>query len=160
MVERDDGDALIGRRQVFQRTGEHIRIEHVDMEDIDEAAVAGEPVRGALDLLGQVGHEAVAAARQHEGEAERLPAGEPRGRDVGAIAEFCHRGLDTRDGLGAHALAPVDDAVDGCERNARRARDVLQRGANRRLRRASCHSRAAHSMPRVINVRISGTSSS
>ena len=54
MVERDDGDALIGRRQVLQRAGQHIRIEHVDMEDIDEAALAGEPVRGALDLLGQV----------------------------------------------------------------------------------------------------------
>src|SRR3569832_2853803 len=33
MVERDDGDTLIGRRQVFQRSGLHIRIEYVDVED-------------------------------------------------------------------------------------------------------------------------------
>ncbi len=130
------------------------------MQDINEAALAGEPVRGALDLLGQVGHEAVATRRQHKGKAERLPAGKPRGRDVGSIAEFCHRGLDPRDGLGAHALAPVDDAVDGGERNTRRARDVLERGTKHRLGRTSIHSRAAHSMPRIINVRISGTSSS
>ena len=160
VVERDDGDALIGRRQVFQRAGQHIRIEHIDMEDVDEAALAGKPVCGALDLLGQIGHEAVAAGRQHKGEAKALPARETRRRHVGAVAQLGDGGLDTRDGLGAHALSPIDDAVDGRERNAGGPRDILERGANDRLRRASAHSRAAHSMPRVINVRISGTSSS
>ena len=42
----------------LERTGERIGIEHVDMQDVDEAALAGEPVGGAPHLLGQVRHEA------------------------------------------------------------------------------------------------------
>ena len=130
------------------------------MKDVDEGALAGQPVRRALDLFGQVRHEAVAAGRQNEGEAETLVARQPRRRGIGAVTEPRHGRLDPRDGLFAHALAPVDHAVDGRQRNARRTRDVFKRRASGRAGFATRHQRAAHSMPRVMIVLISGTSSS
>ena len=79
---------------------------------------------------------------------------------IGAVAELGHRRLDPRDGLLAHALAPVDHAVDGRQRNAGRARDVFQCRASGGAGFATRRQRAAQSRPRVMIVRISGTSSS
>ena len=111
-------------------------------------------------LFGQVRHEAVGAGRQDEGEAEALVARQPGRRRIGAVAELRHRRLDPRDRLFAHALAPVDHAVDGRQRNARDARDVFQRRASGGAGVAIRRQRAAHSRPRVMIVLISGTSSS
>ena len=85
---------------------------------------------------------------------------EPRRGGIGAVAESRDRSFDARDGLLAHALATVDDAVDGRQRNAGRARDVFECRARRRTGFAARHQRAAQSMPRVMIVLISGTSSS
>jgi hypothetical protein len=57
-------------------------------------------------------------------------------------------------------LATVDHAVDSRRRNAGHARDVIERRTSGRTGFAVRHQRAAHSMPRVMIVRISGTSSS
>ena len=102
----------------------------------------------------------LAAGRQDEGEAETLVARKPRRRGIGAVTEPRHRRLHPRDGFLAHALAPIDHAVDGRQRNPGRARDVFECRARRRTGFAVSHHRAAHSMPRVMIVRISGTSSS
>jgi hypothetical protein len=130
------------------------------MKDVDEAALAGEPFRGALNLFSQVIHKTVAAGRQHESKAKGLASREPSGRDIDPIAELGDIRLDARHRLGAHTLAPVDDAIDGSERDTRRARYVFERGAHCRMYLAARHWRAAHSMPRIIIVLISGTSSS
>ena len=60
MIERDGGDAVVGGRQGFQGVGEGIRIEDIDMQDVDEGALARQPVGGPPDLLGQVRHELLA----------------------------------------------------------------------------------------------------
>ena len=57
---------------------------------------------------------------------KRLIARQPGRRRVGTVAELGHRRLDPGDRLVAHAVAPIDHAVDGRERHARGAGDVLQ----------------------------------
>ena len=160
MIERDRGDACIGGRKLFQRSRQRVRIEHVDMKDVDEGTLADQPIRRALDLFGQVRHETVAAGRQNEGEAETLVARQPCRGWIGAVTEPRHGRLDPRDGLFAHPLAPVDHAVDGRKRNPRDTRDVFKRRASGGAGFAIRHQRAAHNRPRVMIVLISGTSSS
>src|ERR1700694_2696754 len=50
MVERDGRYAMIAWRKPFERRSERIRIEHVDMHDVDIAVLACQPIGGALDL--------------------------------------------------------------------------------------------------------------
>ena len=160
VIECHGGDTLIGRREPLQCGGERIRIEHIDMHDIDIAVLPGQPVGRAFDLCGQIGHEAVGIRRQDEGETVTLVAGEPHGGGIGPITELGDGGFDADDGLPAHALALVDDTVRSGQRHAGFAGDVFQRRPAARHPLAIRTHRAAHSMPRVIRVLISGTSSS
>ena len=77
----------IGGRKLLQRSRQRVRIEHVDMKDVDEGTLADQPIRRALDLFGQVRHETVAAGRQNEGEAETLVARQARRGWIGAVTE-------------------------------------------------------------------------
>src|SRR5450755_2620411 len=111
-------------------------------------------------MIRQVLDEAVGSGRQDEGEAEALAADGPYPERIGAVAEPRDLGLDPRHRLLPHAVAPIDDPVDSGQRNARGARDILERHAPGGARFAARLQRAAHSIPRVRMVRTSGTSSS
>ena len=100
MIEGDGSDAVIGRRKLLQRAGQRIRIEHIDMKDVDEGALAGQPfarcartcsVRLVMKLLAPVGR--MKAKRKLWLRASRVAAA------IGAVTELGHRRFDPRDGL-------------------------------------------------------------
>ena len=126
VVERDGGDAVEAGTLGLQRGGEHVGVEDVDMDGVDEGALAGEPLGGLADLVGQQVHEGVAAHGQDEAEAEGAVARQPRGGGIRPVAELEDGRLDPGHGPVPDARTPVDDAVHGGQRHARFARNVLQ----------------------------------
>ena len=103
VVERHHGDAVDLALQPVERRGQHVAVEHVDMGHADPHALVGDVVRRHPHPLGQRLHEGVAAGREEELEAVLAPAGEARGKPVGAVFELGDRLLDA---LGGARHAP------------------------------------------------------
>ena len=126
VIERDGGDAVVGRRQGASAPASASGSKTSTCRTSMKARWLASQSAVAAYLLVEVRHERIGAGRQDEGETEGLIAGQPGRRRVGTVAELGQRRLDPGHRLAAHAVAPIDHAVDGRQRHAGGAGDVLQ----------------------------------